>query len=132
MTEALKAPIPSPAKTDSRNLFHNRTQDRTKECENCTVLDLGISKDWESAAKDSRVGLLNTYCVGKRPRTGWSTRLSILKKSLRDASLRLCQISQLTLPPLYRLTWLTTRSSNDRWEVAADIQKLVHGCRHPN
>ena len=40
----------------------------------------------------------------KRPRTGWSTRLSILKKTLGDA------------------TCLTTRSSNDRWEVAADIQ----------
>ena len=65
---------------------------------------------------------LNTYCAGKRPRTGWSTRLSILKKTLRDATLRLCQRSQLTLPPLNRPTWLTTRSSNDRWEVAADIQ----------
>ena len=58
-------------------------------------------------------------------RTGWSTRLSILKKTLREATLRLCQRSQLTLPPLNRNnrpTWLTTRSSNDRWEVAADIQ----------
>ena len=58
----------------------------------------------------------------KRPRTGWSTRLSILKKTLRDATLRLCQRSQLTLPLLNQPTWLTTRSSNDRWEVAADIQ----------
>ena len=58
----------------------------------------------------------------KKTRTGWSTRLSILKKALRYATLRLCQRSQLTLPPLNRLTWLTTRSSNDRWEVAADIQ----------
>ena len=33
-----------------------------------------------------------------------------------------CQRSQLTLPPLNRPTWLTTRLSNDRWEVAADIQ----------
>ena len=122
MTEVLKAPKPSPAKTDSCNPFHNRTQDRTKECENCTVLDLGISKDREWVAKAKWVGLLKTYCAGKRPRTGWSTRLSILKKTLRDATLRLCQRSQLTLPPLYRPTWLTTRSSNDRWEVAADIQ----------
>ena len=122
MTEVLKAPKPSPAKTDSCNPFHNRTQDRTKERENWTVLDLGISKDREWAAKAPRVGLLNTYCAGKRPRTGWSTRLSILKKTLRDATLRLCQRSQLTLPPLNRPTWLTTRSSNDRWEVAADIQ----------
>ena len=45
LTEVLKAPKPSPAKTDSCKLFHNRTQDRTKERENCTVLDLGISKD---------------------------------------------------------------------------------------
>ena len=122
LTEVLKAPKPSPAKTDSCNPFHNRTQDRTKERENWTVLDLGISKDREWAAKAPRVGLLNTYCAGKRPRTGWSTRLSILKKALRDATLRLCQRSQLTLPPLNRPTWLTTRSSNDRWEVAADIQ----------
>ena len=42
-----KAPTPSPAKTDSCNPFHNRTQDRTKERENCTVLHLGISKDRE-------------------------------------------------------------------------------------
>ena len=117
LTEVLKAPKPSPVKTDSCNPFHNRTQDRTKERENCTVLDLGISKDREWAAKAPRVGLLNTYCAGKRPRTGWSTRLSILKKTLTDATLRLCQWSQLTLPPLNRPTWLTTRSSNDRWEV---------------
>ena len=122
LTEVLKAPKPSPAKTDACNLFHNRTQGRTKERENCTVLDLGISKDREWAAKAPRVGLLNTYCTEKRPRTGWSTRLSILKKTLRDATLRMCQRSQLTLPPLNRPTWLTTRSSNDRWEVAADIQ----------
>ena len=44
LTEVLKAPTPSPAKTDSCNPFHIRTQDRTKERENCTVLDLGISK----------------------------------------------------------------------------------------
>ena len=47
LTEVLKAPIPSPAKTDSCNPFLKRTQDRTKERENCTVLDLGISKDQE-------------------------------------------------------------------------------------
>ena len=47
LTEVLEAPTPSPAKTDSCNPFHKRTQDRTKECENCTVLDLGISKDRE-------------------------------------------------------------------------------------
>ena len=34
LTEVLKAPKPSPAKTDSCNLFHNRTQDGTKEGEN--------------------------------------------------------------------------------------------------
>ena len=34
LTEVLKAPKPSPAKTDSCNPFHNRTQDRTKEREN--------------------------------------------------------------------------------------------------
>ena len=122
LTEVLKAPKPSPAKTDSCNLFHNRTQDRTKASENCAVLNLSISKDREWAAKAPRVGHLNTYCAEKRPRTGWSTRLLILKKTLRDATLRLCQRSQLTLPPLNRPTWLTTRSSNDRWEVAADIQ----------
>ena len=37
LTEVLKAPKPSPAKTDSFNLFHNRTQNRTKECENRPV-----------------------------------------------------------------------------------------------
>ena len=60
LTEVLKAPTPSPAKTDSSNPFHNRTQDRTKDLENCTVLDPGISKDREWAAKAPRVGLLNT------------------------------------------------------------------------
>ena len=95
---------------------------KTKERENCTVLDLCISKDREWAAKAPRVVLLNTHCPGKRPCTGWSTRLSILKKALRDATLRLCQRSQLTLPPLNWPTWLTTRSSNDREEVAVDIQ----------
>ena len=122
LTEVLKAPTPSLVKTDSCNPFHKRTQDRTKERENCTVLDLDISKDREWAAKAPRVGLLNTYCAGKRPRTGWSTRLSSLKKTLRDTTLRLCQRSLLTLPPLNRTTWLTTQSINDRWEVAADIQ----------
>ena len=34
LTEVSKTPKPSPAKTDSCNPFHNRTQDRTKECEN--------------------------------------------------------------------------------------------------
>ena len=47
LTKVLKAPKPSPAKTDSCNPFHNRTQDRTKERENCTVLNLGISEDRE-------------------------------------------------------------------------------------
>ena len=50
LTEVLKAPIPSPPKTDSCNSFHNRTHDRTKERENCTVQDLGnlgILKDRE-------------------------------------------------------------------------------------
>ena len=87
-----------------------------------TVLNLGISKDWEWAAKASRVGLHNTYYSGKRPRTGWSTKLSIFKKTHRDGPLRLCQRSQLTPPPLNWLTRPTTRSSNDKWEVAADIQ----------
>ena len=45
LTEVLKAPKLSPAKTDSCNPFHNRTQDRTKESENCPVLNLGISKE---------------------------------------------------------------------------------------
>ena len=40
LPEVLKAPKPSLAKTDSCNPFHNRTQDRTKERENCTVLHL--------------------------------------------------------------------------------------------
>ena len=48
-------------------------------------------------------------------------KLSTLKKTHRDAALRLCQRSQLTLPALNRLTW-PTRPSNDRWEVAGDIQ----------
>ena len=47
LTEVLKTPKPSPAKTDLCNPFHNRTQDRTIERENCTVLNLGISKDRE-------------------------------------------------------------------------------------
>ena len=47
LTEVLEAPKPSPAKTDSCNPFHSQTQDRTKERENYTVLDLGISKDRE-------------------------------------------------------------------------------------
>ena len=81
LTEVFKSPKPSPAKTDSCNPFHKRTQDRTKERENVPFLDLGISKDREWAAKAPRVGLLNTHCAGKRPRTGWSTRLSILKKN---------------------------------------------------
>ena len=34
LTEVLKATKPSPAKTDSRNPFHNRAQNRTKEREN--------------------------------------------------------------------------------------------------
>ena len=34
LTEVLKAPKPLPAKTDSCNPFHNRTQDRTKDREN--------------------------------------------------------------------------------------------------
>ena len=132
LTEVLKAPTPSPVKTDSCNAFHNRTQDRTKERENCTVLDLGISKDWEWAAKAPGVGLLNTYCAGKRPRTGWSTRLSILKKTLRDATLRLCQRSQLTLPPLNRPTWLTTQSNKTQYKCSeafgnnSDISKNTH------
>ena len=85
LTEVLKTLKPSTAKTDSCNPFHNRTQNRTKERENCTVLHLGISKDREWPAKAPRVGHLNTYCDGKRQRTGWGTRLSILKKTLRDA-----------------------------------------------
>ena len=72
--------------------------------------------------RSPRVGLLNIYCDRKRPHRGWSTKLSILKKTHRDGTLRLCQRSQQTLPPLNRLTWPTTRSTNDRWEVAADIQ----------
>ena len=47
LTELLKAPTPSAAKTDSCNPFHIRAQDRTKERKNCTVLDLGNSKDQE-------------------------------------------------------------------------------------
>ena len=53
LTEVLKAPKPSPAKTDSYNPFHNRTHDRTIERENCTVLHLGISKDRDRAALSS-------------------------------------------------------------------------------
>ena len=68
----------------------------------------------------------STHTAGKRPRTGWSTKLSILKKTHRDATLRLCQRSQLTLQQLNRLTWPKTRSSNDRGEVAADIQTGEH------
>ena len=34
LTEVLKAPKPSSAKTDSCNLFHNRTQDGTNERKN--------------------------------------------------------------------------------------------------
>ena len=47
LTKVLKAPTPSPAKINSYNPFHNRTQDRTKERENCTVLDQSNSKDRE-------------------------------------------------------------------------------------
>ena len=112
LTEVLKAPKPSPVKADSCNPFHNRTQDRTIERENCTVLHLGNSKDREWGAKATQVGHLNTYCARKRPRTGWSTKLSNLKKIIRDATLRLWQRSQLTNPPLNWLIWPTTRSSN--------------------
>ena len=121
-SQSCKALKPSPAKTNSCNPFHNRTQDRTKERENWLVLNLGISKDRAWTTKDPRVCLLNSYCAGKRPHTGWSTKLSILKKTHRDATLRLCQRSQLTLSPLNWLTLPTTLSSNNRWEVAADIQ----------
>ena len=80
------------------------------------------SKDQEWTAKAPRVGLLNTYCAGKRLLTVWPTKLSILKKTHRAGTLRLCHRSHLTLPPLNWLTRPTTRSSNNRWEVAADIQ----------
>ena len=98
--QVFKPPKPSQAKTDSCNPFHNRTQNRTKEREYWSVINLDISKDREWVANAPRVGLLNTYCAGKIPRTGWSTKLSILKKTHSDGTLRLCQRSQLTLPPL--------------------------------
>ena len=47
LNEVLKAPTTSPEKTDLCNPFHNRTQDETKERENCPVLNLGISKNRE-------------------------------------------------------------------------------------
>ena len=122
MTEVLKAPTLSPAKTDSCNPFHNRTQDRTKERKELRSSRPRHLKRSRVSRQISAVWSHQHNCAGKRPRTGWSTRLSILKKTLRDATLRLCQRLQLTLPLLNRLTWITTRSSNDRWEVAADIQ----------
>ena len=99
---------------------NTRQNKRARKLHSSRPRHLERSREW--AAKAPRVGLLNTYCAGKRPCTGWSTRLSTLKKTLRDATLRLCQRSQLTLPLLNRPTWLTTQSSNDRWEMAADIQ----------
>ena len=63
-----------------------------------------------------------SFCAGKLLRTGWQTKLSILKKTHRDVTLRLCQRSQLTLTPPNWLTQPTTLSSNNRWEFAADIQ----------
>ena len=47
LTEALKAPTPSTSKDRFMQPIPQLTQDRTKELENCTVLDLGISKDRE-------------------------------------------------------------------------------------
>ena len=41
---------------------------------------LGISKDREWSAIAPRVGLLNRYCAGKRPRTGWSNKPSIWRR----------------------------------------------------
>ena len=122
MTEVFKAPKSSPPKTDSCNPFHNRTQDRTKERENYPVLNFGTWKDRESAAKAPQHGLSITDRTGKRTCTGRPTKLSILKKTHRDATLRLCQRSRLTHPPLYWLTQPTSWSSNNRWEVAVDIQ----------
>ena len=60
LTEVLKAPKSSSAKKDSCNPFHNRTQDRTQERENCTVPHLSISKDREWEAKAPRVGLFQS------------------------------------------------------------------------
>ena len=59
LTEVLKAPKPSPAKTDSCNPFHNRTQDRTKERENWTVLDLGGLVHLEVNSDPQYIGALN-------------------------------------------------------------------------
>ena len=56
LTEVLKAPKPSPAKTDSCNPFHNRTQDRTKERENFS----------------SRPRHLERSRVSSQGSTGWS------------------------------------------------------------
>ena len=73
MTEVLKAPKPSPVKTDSCNPFHNRTQDGIKKHENWPVLNLSISKDREWVVKAPRVGLLNTYCASKNHAQGDQT-----------------------------------------------------------
>ena len=59
LTEVLKAHKPSPAKTDSCNPFHNRTQDRTKERENWTVLDLGGLVHLEMNSDPQYIGALN-------------------------------------------------------------------------
>ena len=45
LSEVLKAPKPSPAKTDSCNPFQNRTQDITNERKNSTVLHLEIESE---------------------------------------------------------------------------------------
>ena len=125
MTEVLKAPKPSPAKTDSCNPFHNRTQDRTKERENCTVLDLGISKDREWAAKAPRVGLLNTYCAGKRPRTGWS--LINQTVNLEEDTQR-CHFAP--VPKIAADT--STAISANLADNTIKQRQLRSGCRHPN
>ena len=76
-----------------------------------------LKKDREWAAKASRVGLLNTYCA--QPNCRFWRRHTEISLCLRYKR------SQLTLPLLNRLTWPTTWPSNERWEVAADIQTGV-------
>ena len=68
LTEVLKAPKPSPAKTDSCNPFRNRTQDGTKERENCTVLDLSMH--------------LEGSRVSSQGCTGWSPQHILLWKKI--------------------------------------------------
>ena len=81
-----------------------------------------LTKDREWAAKAPRVGLLNTILRWKKTTHRVINQTVNLEEDTQRCHFAPVPKIALTLPPLNRPTWLTTRSSNDRWEVAADIQ----------